>query len=243
MDGTRRPRSCWSPLRPHRPALNAPGALLLALAAGCGTERPAPCVANSCGTVMDRDVVTFFPELPDVAADVSPPGDRPDAASPPMDAAAPDVVASDAPADIADDIPQDPPRTAPRADLGTRGLIASLPCSDVLRYLEVEVTPRAQPPNSFRLQVRNASPTDTLSVWYDATLNTEWNIESLASDLAPGATVSLDFWRVSGSPAWYVLGINKLDHYYVNRDGIFVELGCGRAARQATQRFRATIPP
>lgn len=222
------------------------GALIAAWAivAGCGTERPAPCVANSCGTLTDRDVITVFPDLAeasvtDAPADHGAPMDRtvPDAGAPM------DIPAADIPQDVADDIPRDPPITTSRTDLGTRGLIASLPCSDVLRHLSVQVTPRTVPPNSFQLRVTNASPTETLSVWYDATLISDWNIESLSPQLMPGASVTLDFWRSEGSPAWYVLGINRRDHYTVNGSGVFIELPCGRAARNATQTFRATIPP
>lgn len=216
-------------------------AALLAVT-GCETARPAPCVGNSCGTLMDPDVLTRFPDLPEVATDVPAPEDRslPDAPDAAVAMDAPMEVATDAPTD---DVPRDPPVIQSRTDLGTRGIIASLPCSDVLRYLQVRVTPRTVPPNSFQLQVTNASPVDTLSIWYDASLNTQWNIESLSPDLRPGQSVTLDFWNVAGSPAWYVLGINRLDHYYVNRDGVFVEFPCGRAARSATQQFRATIPP
>lgn len=202
-----------------------PALLALGFVLGCATERPLPCLPGSCGTVSDRDATTFVPDLP--------------AASDAGDAATRTDLVSALPADAAPEAP----RTSPRADLGTRGLIASLPCSDVLRALEVSVVPRPVPPNSFQLRVRNGSATETLSVWYNATLNTDWNIENLASELRPGQEVSLDFWRSTGTPAWYVLGINRVDHYAVNRDGVFVELPCGAAARGTTQRFRANIEP
>jgi len=218
---------------------------------GCGQERPAPCNANNCGTVMDRDVFTIYPDLPvapgpDVvtpAIDAAAPQDLPALDIPSPDVPSLDVPSPDVSLDVADDIPRDPPTTRTRDDLGTRGLVASLPCGDVLPLLDVTVIRRTVPANSFQLQVRNASPTDTISIWYDATLNTVWNIENLVSDLAPNTTVTLDFWRSTGSPAWYVLGIARAQHYYVNASGVFVELPCGRAARVATTRFRETIAP
>lgn len=227
------------------PFTHAAVTLCAALLMGCGTERPAPCVAGSCGTTQDRDVITIFPDLAEASVgDVTAPVDRPGGdvvdAGPPMDVVNPPA---DVPRDGGQDVPQDPPVTSSRSDLGTRGLIASLPCSDVLRHLNVEVTPRMVPPNSFQLRVTNGSATETLSVWYNATLNTAWNIESLAPELGPGMSVTLDFWRTSGSPAWYVLGIARARHYAVSDGGVFMELPCGHAARNATQMFRANIPP
>ena len=141
------------------------------------------------------------------------------------------------------DVPMDPPVTEVREDLGTRGLVASLPCGNVLRHLDVTVTRRTVPPNSFDVTVRNASPTEVISIWYNATLQTDWNLESLVSDLAPGMSATMSPWRLTGSPAWYVLGISRSQHYYINDSGIFVELPCGRAARGTTQSFRRTITP
>lgn len=241
----------------HAPRRAAYITLIFTLVGACGSERPPPCAAASCGATLDRDVITLFPDRVDAGSpeDAPSPVDAPEVAVidvPAMDVPAMDVPAVDVPEVAVDagadvemglDVPQDPPVTEARSDLGTRGLIASLPCGDVLRFLDVQVTPRTVPANSFELRVRNSSPSEVISVWYNATLNTEWNIENLASDLAPGMSVTMSLWRVTGSPAWYVLGISKNQHYYVNDTGIFVELPCGRAARDATQRFRRTITP
>lgn len=241
----------------------APLNLLLILAAGCGSERPPPCSATTCGVIIEQDIVTVFPdrvdatapEEPSAAPDLLDASPLPDLAGP-VDASdviapqdhpgidSPDLQSVDSPdVEMGLDVPQDPPVTQARNDLGTRGLVASLPCGDVLRHLDVQITPRTVPANSFELRVRNASTQDIISVWYNATLNADWNIENLAADLAPGMSVTMSLWRVSGSPAWYVLGIAKNQHYYINSSNIFVELPCGRAARNTTQRFRETITP
>lgn len=241
-------------------------ALGLSLPLGCGSERPPPCATATCGALVDV-ALTRADGAEAGADDVTSPGDAPgdvpgdvlavtdvvaaqdvprldggvDAG---LDAARRDVTDAAVVADVADlDVPMDPPVTVVREDLGTRGLVASLPCGNVLRHLDVTVTRRTVPPNSFDVTVRNASPTEVISIWYNATLQTDWNIESLVSDLAPGMTATMSPWRLTGSPAWYVLGISRSQHYYINDSGIFVELPCGRAARNTTQSFRRTITP
>ena len=241
-------------------------ALGLSLPFGCGSERPPACAAATCGALVDvpltrvdgaevggddvtspGDVSGDVPEVTDVVAaqDVVRMDGGVDAGlDAGLDAARRDVTDAAVASDVADlDVPMDPPVTAVREDLGTRGLVASLPCANVLRHLDVTVTRRTVPPNSFDVTVRNASPTEVISIWYNATLMTDWNLESLVSDLAPGMTATMSPWRLTGSPAWYVLGIARNQHYYINDSGIFVELPCGRAARNTTQSFRRTITP
>lgn len=237
-------------------------ALGLSLPLGCGSERPPPCASATCGALLD--VALSRADGEEVGGgDVTSPGDVPgdgpggsdviaaqdvaridggsDAG---LDAARRDATDAAVVTDVADlDVPMDPPVTETREDLGTRGLVASLPCGNVLRHLDVTVTRRMVPPNSFDVTVRNASPTEVISIWYNATLQTDWNLESLVSDLAPGMTATMSPWRLTGSPAWYVLGIARNQHYYINDSGIFVELPCGRAARNTTQTFRRTITP
>ncbi|MFO0629724.1 MAG: hypothetical protein U0325_29380 [Polyangiales bacterium] len=231
----------------------------LSLPLGCGSERPPPCATATCGATVD---VTALPtDAAEVGVDQPAPADLPTDVSAATDVpAGQDVVRIDsgvdagldagvdaARRDAADviefDVPMDPPVTQTRDDLGTRGLVASLPCGNVLAHLDVTVTRRTVPPNSFDVTVRNASPTEVISVWYNATLQMDWNLESLVSDLGPGMTATMSPWRLTGSPAWYVLGIARNQHYYVNDSGIFVELPCGRAARNTTQAFRRTITP
>lgn len=238
-------------------------ALGLSLPLGCGSERPPPCAAATCGAVVDAAVTRT--DALEVGADLplpdDAPGDVPGVIDAPVttdvvaaqdvlrvdsgvDAARRDVTDATVATDVADlDVPMDPPVTQAREDLGTRGLVASLPCGNVLRHLEVTVTRRMVPPNSYDVTVRNGSPTEVISVWYNATLQTDWNLESLVSDLAPGMSATMSPWRLTGSPAWYVLGIARNQHYYINDSGIFVELPCGRAARNTTQGFRRTITP
>jgi len=230
----------------------------LSLPLGCGSERPPPCATATCGALVDvaltrldgaevggDDVAspTDVPVVTDVVAAQDVP--RIDAGvDAGLDAARRDVSDAAVASDVADlDVPMDPPVTAVREDLGTRGLVASLPCGNVLRHLDVTVTRRMVPPNSFDVTVRNASPTEVISIWYNATLQTDWNLESLVSDLAPGMTATMSPWRLTGAPAWYVLGISRNQHFYINDSGIFVELPCGRAARNTTQSFRRTITP
>lgn len=237
-------------------------ALGLSLPLGCGSERPPPCASATCGALLD--VALSRADGAEVGGDdVTAPGDVPGDApggsdviaaqdvvridggfDAGLDAARRDVTDAAVVTDVADlDVPMDPPVTTVREDLGTRGLVASLPCGNVLRHLDVTVTRRTVPPNSFDVTVRNASPTEVISIWYNATLQTDWNLESLVSDLAPGMTATMSPWRLTGSPAWYVLGISRNQHYYINDSGIFVELPCGRAARNTTQAFRRTITP
>lgn len=262
----------WTPQgRAPHPGVSVPSlsfrhvvalALGLSLPLGCGSERPPPCATATCGALVDipltrvdgaevggddvtspGDVPGDVPGVTDVVAaqDVPRMDGGVDAG---LDAARRDVTDAAVASDVADlDVPMDPPVTAIREDLGTRGLVASLPCANVLRHLDVTVTRRTVPPNSFDVTVRNASPTEVISIWYNATLQTDWNLESLVSDLAPGMTATMSPWRLTGSPAWYVLGISRNQHYYINDSGIFVELPCGRAARNTTQSFRRTITP
>ena len=218
-------------------------ALGLSLPLGCGSERPPACAAATCGALVDV-ALTRSDGAETGADDVTSPGDVPGDVPGVTDVvAAQDVPRMDGGVDADLDVPMDPPVTVVREDLGTRGLVASLPCGNVLRNLDVTVTRRTVPPNSFDVTVRNASPTEVISIWYNATLQTDWNLESLVSDLAPGMTATMSPWRLTGSPAWYVLGISRNQHYYINDSGIFVELPCGRAARNTTQSFRRTITP
>ena len=77
-----------------------------------------------------------------------------------------------------------------------------------------------------------------------------YNLQRSSSDIVEGpnalevsVTAMTDDDGVALPPSDYVLGISRSQHYYINDSGIFVELPCGRAARNTTQSFRRTITP